>query len=92
MSPIVRVLAVRALAATRERVIPRQGTFGTMPTAARRRELPPARPFVLPEPALFARGEDLPDACADGLALLMNAGSLLGDCPLCLCNLSDYEA
>jgi hypothetical protein len=22
----------------------------------------------------------------DGLALLMNAGSLLGECPLCLCN------
>ena len=28
-------------------------------------ELPPARPFVLPEPALMARGEDLPEARAE---------------------------
>ena len=66
MSPMVRVLALRALAATSERVMP----VGEELLVRRRPllgadELPPARPLVLPEPALMARGEDLPDARAE---------------------------
>ncbi len=63
MSPIVRVLAFRALAATSERVMPaRKELLVGRRAALGADEVPPACPLVLPEPALRARGEDLPDA------------------------------
>jgi hypothetical protein len=54
MSPIVRVLAFFALAATSERVmVGRRTTLGA-------NKVPPVYAFVLAEPSVRARGEDLP--------------------------------
>ena len=78
-SPIVRVLALRALAATSERVMPAARNFWydadrcSAPTNSHQLVR-----FVFAEPALLARGEDLPEARAEERQIV---GREVGDGP-----------